>query len=304
MGSSYLQSGEYAAYGVAGSTTAAQVTAASALVDAYLDRPEGCIWSPDWAGLPCYMAAASSTFSFIAQGAIAPGVNVPVALTNGINLTDRIGEAVILDRANTGLVEACAIVAAAPNSVTLGNVTKNHASSCTLELGLTINEERSLPARRSITRVAARPLTRLLAGAGRFGYGRRSDQAAGTFYDTNIMAMMLPFGGPPAWVPFDPAQASISSATNEIWVPPGLLYNANFSEVRLSYIAGFSQGALPSCIKSATALAINAAASFPEITGNIKMARAGDTAVERFRDSILDTDTRAQLAAFKSLAFA
>lgn len=304
MGSVYIQPGEYPDYGLPAATTVAQVRAASALLDAYLGRPEGLIWAPDWAGMPCYMVAAPASFSFVSLGAIAPGANVAVAIANGVNLTDKIGEAVILDRANAGLTEACAIVGASPGSITLGNVAKSHASSCTLELGLTINEERALPAKRSITRVAARPIVRLIAGAGRFGYGRRGDQQSNLYGDVNLLAMMAAFGGPPAWVPFDVGQANISSTSGEIWVPPGLMYGAYFTEARVSYIAGFAQAALPGIVKSATALGVNASANFPEITGNIKMARAGDTAVERFRDSVLDADTRQQLAPFKSFAFA
>src|SRR5437588_12991351 len=113
----YLQPGEYAAYGVAASTTAAQVTAASALVDAFVDRPAGLVWTPDWAGLPCYMAALAPQLSFTASGAIAPGANVTVTIGSGINLTDKIGEAVILERANGSVIEACAIAAAAPGRI-------------------------------------------------------------------------------------------------------------------------------------------------------------------------------------------
>src|SRR3954447_24256724 len=110
MGSVYIQPGEYPDYGLPAATTAAQVRAASALLDAYLSRPEGLIWAPDWSDMPCYMLAASSSFSFTALTDIAPGVNVVVPIGNGVNLSDMIGEAIVLDRANTGTLEACAIV--------------------------------------------------------------------------------------------------------------------------------------------------------------------------------------------------
>jgi hypothetical protein len=303
MPSAYLQPGDYAAYGVASTTTAAQVRAASALVDGFLDRPEGVVYLPDYAGLPCYMAAPAPSISFKGQGAVALGSNVVVPIGGNINLSDSIGEVVILDKANTSAVEACVLIAAASGSITLARVAQSHPDQCTLDFGLAIMDERALPSKRNIARVAARPIRRLLSGAGRFGYGRRSDQFAGAFTDASLLEMLQPFGGPPAWTPFDPTQASISPVTNEVWVPASL-YLASYSDVRLWYVAGFTLSALPSLIKSATALAVNGAAQFPEITGNIKTVKAGDTAIARFSDSVLDADTRSQLASYKSLAFA
>ena len=81
MPSSYLTSADYPNYGLPASTTAAQVTTASTLIDLYLKRPEGLVWLPDGSGAPGWMAALSPTQSFTATGPIAPGNNVPVTLS-------------------------------------------------------------------------------------------------------------------------------------------------------------------------------------------------------------------------------
>ena len=60
--SAYLSGTDLEAYGVPTATTA-QVQRASALIDAYLKRPEGCVWVPDTVGNPCYMAGLDPTIT-------------------------------------------------------------------------------------------------------------------------------------------------------------------------------------------------------------------------------------------------
>lgn len=55
MPSQYLQSSDYAAYGVP-NTTADQVTKASAIIDGYLDKPDGLIYNVDGSNNPISMA--------------------------------------------------------------------------------------------------------------------------------------------------------------------------------------------------------------------------------------------------------
>lgn len=302
MGSLYLQSGEYAAYGLAGSTAASGVSAASALIDAYLQRPEGLVWSPDGNGWPCYMAAPAATFSLTATGSIAPGQAVVVSVTGGMVSPDLVGEVLVLDRTSPSATEACVIAAVGAGSVTLTSVTFAHSSGAVLEAGLTILEERALPANRAVTRVSRSPVARMIAVQGRYGYGRRSQQQAGVFAEPSILASVQAFGGPPVWYPVNVADVSVSSASGEVWIPPGALV-ANFSDARLRYVAGYPLAGLPSAVKSACASLVAQIQAAPDLGGSIKSVQAGGTKMERFADSLLDAQTRALLGPFQARAF-
>lgn len=302
MPSEYIKPNEYPLYGLPTSTTQPQVYQASLLIDAYLRRPEGLVWSPDSFGLPCYMMAQTPSFTFNSSGSIAPGNAVVVPLTVNVPAySDMIGEVVILDRTNTGVTEACVISAMAQGQITLSSVVNSHSANCTIDLGMTIFEERSLPSQRSITRTS-RPPVRLLSGMGRYGYGRRTDQEMGLYNEVNLLAAVQAFGGPPMWVPFSPTQCSVSLTTHEIWLPAGLLL-AYFSDVRLRYISGYTYNSLPSIIKQATAQIVQSFLMNPELSGMLKSIGAGDTKVERFAPSQLDADTRRQLDLYRIQAF-
>lgn len=298
MPSIYLRPEDYGPYSVP-SATEQQVIAASALIDGYLRRPEGMIWMPDFAGMPCYMKAMSPRYTFVLTAPIAPGRNVEVIVPGLANMTDWIGEVAILDRAHPNNTEGTVIQNLRPGVLTLLNVSLPHAAGEKIELGMCIFEERNLSNNRSIARVSRSPIERLLSGYGRYGFGRRLDQKKGMYSDTNLLAAVQSFGGPPMWVPFDVTQASISQSTNEIWIPAGIML-AYYSDVRLRYIAGFTDLSMPSILKSATAATITSQIAVPELAGNIKMARAGDTAIQRFADTVLDSDTRALLDEFRA----
>src|SRR5438445_755685 len=112
MPTAYLSPGDLDDYGVAGATKA-QIIEASNLIDAYLKRPEGLQWVPDYAGLPCYMAALSPSLSLPIAAGIGAGTNVVVPLPAGfsMSITGTVGNVVILDRdsslqGKSGLVEA------------------------------------------------------------------------------------------------------------------------------------------------------------------------------------------------------
>ena len=149
MSSAYLQPSDYAAYGVTGAS-AAQVTQASALIDAYLARPEGLIWTPDATGMPGYMAALSPTYSLSAQGSIEPGLNVVVTL-NGPVAALQVGDVLILDRANAQTCEAVVLASVSGQSVTIQQVNFSHAAGAMLDYGLVIEEQKYLPESRPIT---------------------------------------------------------------------------------------------------------------------------------------------------------
>lgn len=297
-GSTYLLPAEYATYGLPSSTTAAQVQQASLCIDAYLRRPEGMVWSPDYLGQPCFMAGQMPSVTWNANGAIAPGTKVAVNLQTGVTAyNDMRGEVVILDRGNQTLTEACIIDSMTPGQVVLTSVANNHATNCTLDLGMCIFEEKSQAGERSITRTS-RPPIRLISGMGRYGYGRRTDQEMGLFNEVNLLAALQAFGGPPMWEPFTVSQASISYTTGEIWVPAGILL-AYFSDVRLWYVSGYSQANLPPIIKQATAQLVENFQQNPELAGMVKSIGAGTTKIARFAPSQLDNDTMAMLNTFR-----
>jgi hypothetical protein len=302
MPSAYLASGDLATYGVTGATDA-QIAQASTIVDGYLERPEGLVWMPDSSGLPAYMAALTPSFSTTLSAGISPGSNVVVPIpAAAAGMADWIGEALVLDRVDSNKCEACAVVGVdnQNGTITLGSVAKAHGSGATVEAGLQIVEERALASKRSLTRVSRSPVVRVLAGVGRYSYGRRSDQVAGLYNDTNLLAAIQTFGGPPQWIPFDVRQAAVSVATGEIWVPAGLLL-AYYSEVRLRYVAGYSATAIPPAIKRATANIVTTLMNFSYADANpaFKIVQAGGTKLERWSDSMMDADTKSLLEPFR-----
>lgn len=297
MGSMYLQGGDLAAFGVSGATSD-DIQSASAVVDAFLQRPEGMVWVKDAAGLPCYMAALSPAYTFTAASPIAAGSGVTVPVTGVLPTNDLVGDVVILDRADPTKTEACVISGVTASGVILQTVTRTHAAG-PLEGGLVIFEERALPEKRNTSRVARTPVARLIGGAGRYSYGRRSQQVAGIFGEPTILSMVQAFGGPPQWNLIDTAHTGVSSVTGEIWVPPGML-GANFVDVRFRYVAGFPFEGLPTPIKQACASVVMTLQQFPELNGNMKLIQAGGTKVERFADTLLNAETRALLGPFQA----
>ena len=316
MPSAYLTQGELSQYGLPPTTSGAQIAQASALVDTYLDRKAGLQWMPDYSGLPCYMAALSSSLSIKLPSAISAGSNVTVTLPgpnpggmgNGLaSTTGIVGTTVILDRATSlqtgsgtdNVCEACVITNVVGNTITLLNVQQPHAQGALMEWGLVISEQRPLPSKRAITRLADWPIRRIHAGVGAYRYGRRNDQQAGLYDDRNLLSIMQTFGGPPAWQLFSTIACDFSDVSNEVWIPSGIQM-AYYSDVRLWYVAGFPQSAIPEIIKQATAGIILANINTQGLQGGVKEARAGDTALSRFTNSVLDADMKAEINKYRA----
>lgn len=300
-GSVYLQSVEYAAYGLPSSTTAQQVGEASTYLDGWLKRPEGLVWSPDAAQNPAYMAAAVPTAQFTLAAPIATGANVQVNVTGPLG-TLNIGDSVIADRANTNMTEACVVTAKSGGLITLGNVAYAHSGGMLLETGLAITERKSMPNRRPLMMVSRRPVQRILSGKGRYAYSRRGDAHSGNTDDFNLLAVYSQFGGPPAWEMFNPAVTEFDPRTGQVWVPAGIML-AYYTEVEMTYVAGFSAATLPNIIKEACAKIVKALQNDPEL-GPVKSYRAGDTAVTLFTDSILSGDLKSNLIPYRAMAMA
>lgn len=302
MPSSYLAGSDLAAYGVP-NATAQQIQSASTLVDMYLERPEGLQWMPDYAGLPCYMAGLSSPLPFTLAGSLSPGTGVSVTLaTASLSTFGAVGDVVIIDRANPNLCEACVITSTQSNSITLESVANTHASGATLEFGLTIREQITMPPKRSVTRLGSWPLVRLLSGLGSYRYGRRSEQQAGLYADQSVLSLMQTFGGPPEWIAWNVNGADYSLVSNELWVPSGI-FLAYYSDIRVFYLAGYNQANIPPCIKQATAGVITANLATQDMAGNVKVAKAGEQQLQRFSATVLDDDLRSMLAPYRARRF-
>ncbi|MGZ3307269.1 MAG: hypothetical protein ACXU85_01790 [Xanthobacteraceae bacterium] len=285
----YLQGDDLIAFGVQNATTQ-QVSSASVLIDAYVKRPEGLLYAPDVNGNPCYMTGMSPESAFTSPNAITPGSNVVVTVNGPLAIVEP-GKVLILDRANASVVEPVLVVTVAGNQVTLANVHFSHDAGVLLEGGLVITEEKYMPQDRPITNVAQTPVMRLMAGQGRYGYGRRGRVNIGSMDDFNLLATMSHFGGPPAWESFDVLHAGFDPRSGKVWVPSGVML-AYFSEVRLQYVAGFTYATLPPAVKQACANIISAQAMFPMLNGNIKAFQAGESKAQRFADTMLDSDTK------------
>lgn len=304
MPSQYLTDDDLGTFGVPG-TTSAQVIQASSLVDSYLKRPEGVVWMPGFDGLPAFMAGLAPSWSGTLVAPLSPGTALTVTSPLS-HMGDLVGEVLILDRGTSAACEAVTITGTSPaaSTITLARVQRPHAIGATIDLGLTIAEERSLPARRSLTRVARPQIARILGGAGRYGYGRRSDANRGFGADFGLLAAAQSFGSVPIWEALDPAQMSVSVTTGEVWVPAGFLM-AYFSDVRLRYVAGFAANAIPTAIKQATANLIgNLVSSQDDIGTQIRVLQAGGTKLERFSDSNMDSDMKAMLEPYRARVMA
>ncbi len=301
MPSVYLQPSEYATYGLGSDVSVSDIVNASAVVDSYIQRPEGLVWMPDSRGTPCYMASLQATYSATLPVALTAGQPATFAYPMaGVGTSNLVGDVLIVDRSDSTKVEALVITGtnAQAGTITVSAPINAHSIGATLEAGLVIVEERPLAAKRSQTRVSRAPVMRLLSGCGRYAYGRRSDQVAGLYNDVNLLAAVQTFGGPPQWVPFDVRSADVRPVTGEVWVPAGLML-AYYTDVCLRYVAGFPANGLPATLKQAVAnIVINASAD-EYAPPSLKIVQAGGTKFERWSDNRLDSDTKNLLEQFR-----
>lgn len=304
MPSAYLAADDLALYGVANATSQ-QIAQGSSLVDAYLKRPEGLVWSPDSQGLPCFMAALSPMLSLKLNSGISPGANVAVEFSGPASML-QVGDVVILDRANANSVEACVIASTSGPSgnpaITLQSVINAHDAQATADTGLVIEEQKYMPDSRPITFASRAPLMRVISGTGRYGYGRRGDAANYNMEQFNLLAAVSKFGGPPAW---ELMTTSLDNSwdvnTGQVWIPSGIML-AYYSEVKLRYVAGFPASSVPGAVKQACAMLIQAAVNVPNL-GNVKMYKAGDTQIENWAASFLSDDIKMALQPYMARLF-
>lgn len=295
MGSNYLQ-GVTEGFGLPSSLPAGLGQIASTLVDSYLHRPEGLIYQSDTNGNPCAMTALMPSFTYTSTAAISPGTGVTVTVTPPLVRADLLGEVLVLDHSNPALVEACVVISTnGNNQITLGDVQFSHTGpNVKMDVGRVISEDRSVPSKRPVVRVAKFPIVNILSLLGRYSFGRRSDQIAGRFQEANLLASLQAFGGPPPWIPVLIPQSSWD-VYGEIWVPASL-YMAYFSDVRVKYVAGFPN--VPDPVVRATAQIAVGLAQTTNFNGGLKSITAGSTTLSRFAATSLDDDVKKLLDPF------
>lgn len=316
MPSEYLQSADYAAYGVP-NTTAQQVQQASALIDGYLKRREGLIYEVDGFGNPCAMVAKEPSFTLSAVAAFGPGTTLTFQVTGAINQIVE-GEVLIVDR---GLATEEAVTVqvspipfsnspngtgintidgsiwgsngnqtTATNTITIAYCNFAHAAGATLMGGLTIKEEHPLPSDRPICQLNRVPAVAMLSGQGRYGYGRRGNTQFYAIQQFNLLNMLQGFTGPPLWINFQVNINNLDPERGTFWVPSGV-FLAYYSRVRAWYVAGFSYDNLPYEIKQACANVINVLERYGP-SASIAAQGAGAINIKRFQDTVIDADTR------------
>lgn len=305
MPSAYLTTAEAPLWGLSAASTP-QINQASAIIDAYLKRPEGLVWAPDSTGNPCYMTTPAPTATFALTAPISPGTSVPVQMSGPVQIL-QVGDVLILDQATSNLTEACVVATTTnpPNpspAITLQKVINAHSSSASALLGLTIEEQRYMPDARPLTFLSRTPLMNVISGVGRYGYGRRGDHANYNMEQFNLLAAVSKFGGPPVWELFQQSYPTgWDVQTGQVWVPAGIML-AYYSEVKLRYIAGFSASAIPAPIKMAVVQLVSAMNANPGL-GAIKSMKAGDTSVALFAASILSDDTKAAIEPYAARVY-
>lgn len=99
-------------------------------------------------------------------------------------------------------------------------------------------------------------------------------------------------GFPISWKILDTTQWALDA--NRIWIS-----DISPGDAEITYLAGWLYTALPSSIKQACANIITTMANVPELNGNIQTVKAGDTQVTRFKDTVLDADTKAMLSPYR-----
>ena len=290
----YVAASEYSSLGIP-TATDDQVSQASNIVDAYIERPEGLLYAADANGTPLYMVRKEVQSTRTLTSALAQGANITASMTAGPLLQS--GTSVVLNRAGS-TAEICKIQSVTnANTVVLAFVTNAHLLSETVEFGLAIDEQITLPINRTYATVRKGPIARLVSVQGRVTYSRRGNwERNAAMQDFGVLATISAFAGAPVWQDVYVPDSNIDVSTGNIWCPIGLLM-IPYTEVKISYIAGYETQGLPKQIKQATANILRAINESPA-SATVKTFKAGATQMERFLDSVIDAETRALLSSY------
>ena len=280
----YIAPAEQAAFGIP-SATPAQLSLASRLFDAHIGRPEGLLWSPDFAGAPAYMTNATPTLSF-ANIAIPAGQNIAVTLP-GMFGFQNVGDVVTLDKNTPTLTETCIIAAASGNTITLSNVQLAHAGI--VDFGLTIAEEV-----KGRVRLSRWPVASVISASGRYGFDEEMRRISSGFDDFEAL-LVTNYGqnSVSGWSPLDLSRWDINGVTGSIRFP-----GYGCENVRVRYIAGYQ--AAPDIVKQCVANIVKALPDANTPNG-VKTFKEGDAMYTLFDNSLIDPDTRAMAQPFKTL---
>jgi hypothetical protein len=144
-------------------------------------------------------------------------------------------------------------------------------------------------------------LTPIISAQGRYGYARRGGQNIypDLNYGANILQIASFFGGPPTFTTIDTTTADYNSINGEIWVPAGL-YLSQYTEIVITYNAGFNPLDMPKAVKHATATLIRNLLGRAGGTLGMKSMTSGRVNVQ-FTDDLVDTSTDKMLQKFKTV---
>lgn len=141
-------------------------------------------------------------------------------------------------------------------------------------------------------------LTPLLAASGRYIPTRRNVGTTNYRAEANLSPFdtLGVFGGAPNWFNIDVSFADFSPLTGEVWFP-STLYIYKFSEVIVTYNAGFDPRAIPNQLKLATAALVkNLMGMGAGTTGLTSFTGAGITT--KFNPNAVDDNIKSLLKGF------
>lgn len=300
----YLSADDYETYGLATTTADADVVTASALLNAYLGRPEGLIWTADADGRPVCMAAKAPTLTLKCISAVALGRGVQVNLPYTIDHS-YVGEVVILDRASEVLREACVVTAIDGDCITLASVRYNHAADVTLETGLLIRERLTFGFAKAAAFLSRTPVTCILSICTRRDARDRRGPAlsdanhlahGGNDYGQGCVAELVSMTNPAAVSFIAPGDYVLNPASGEL----ALHVLSRNLDTRVSYLSGFPEGGLPDFVKIACAQIVTAMQDTEDLPGNARIYQAGDTKIEQFTSSAVSDDIQMMLSPLKA----
>jgi hypothetical protein len=315
MPSVYLEQADYVTYGLDPTTDPSFIIQASAIINAFLDRPEGLIWQPDGNGDPCYMQGLAPSFVLtVTSGPIAASdpINTPVTVSvdGAIRTRLPIGAVLILDRANPEKTEAVIVsnIGINPDTVTLQNVQFDHDADSLMEFDLTIVEEIDMPDNRMECVLKKWPIASVITGQGQLGYPRRGSALRFTYNQLySLLPPVVQYGGPPIWQTFVMSSNSYDPNTGRCWISSSI-YLQYYTQVRMYYNSGWTYISLPAQIKQACANIATILSNSVGLLPIFKTIKQGDTSVTRFgnnpfANTQIDGDTQRMLAPYSTRRF-
>lgn len=122
----------------------------------------------------------------------------------------------------------------------------------------------------TVTLTSTGQLSGILACSGWYGNVRRDQSMMYPDLNaiTNPQNLLTLFGGPPPWIPVDLTNLDYDAKTGQLWIPAGLQLQ-RYSEIWITYNAGFDPRNMPKQIKMACA----------SVTKNLMAKGSGTTGI-------------------------